>query len=102
MEMTNFLKFDDIKTEHIYMLERKLTEVLAKECGTACAYVNVDKIELSYLSCSEPTDKPVITLHLRYGVAGENDWQKEMELFYETSDLMFISGQFYQVLVSEE
>lgn len=98
----DFLKFDSIKTEHILKLEDVLTEVLAKEYDTACAYVNVDNIELGYLACSEPTDKPVITLHLRYGVAGENDWQKEMDLFYEKSDLMFISGQFYQALIDQE
>ena len=102
MKKTNFLNFDNIKTEHILMLEEKLTEVLAKEYNTACAYVNVDKIELSYLTREDPTDKPLITIHLRYGVAGENGWQEETDLFYETGDLMFISGQFYQTLVSQE
>ena len=102
MKKTNFLNFDNIKTEHILMLEEKLTEVLAKERGTACAYVSVDKIELDYLSCSGPADEPVIIIHLRYGVAGENGWQEETDLFYETGDLMFISGQFYQTLVSQE
>jgi len=102
METTDFLNFDNIKTEHILMLEEKLTEIVAKEYGTACAYVKVDEIELSYLTREDPTDKPLITIHLRYGVAGENDWQKEMELFYEIGDLMFISGQFYQAFISGE
>ena len=99
----DFLKFDNIKTEHILMLEDVLTEVLAKEYDTACAYVSVEKVELSYLTCEDPTDKPLITIHLRYGVASTGkDWQKEMDLYYDRSSLDFIAGQFYQALVSQE
>ena len=99
---TDFLNTESIDTQQVCKLEDVLTEVLAKEYDTACAYVSVDKIELSYLTCEDPTDKPVITLHLRYGVTNEHDWQKEMDLFYDRSNLDFIAGQFYQALVSQE
>ena len=100
---TDFLNAESIDTQQVCKLEDVLTEVLAKEYDTACAYVSVEKVELSYLTCEDPTDKPLITIHLRYGVASAGkDWQKEMDLYYDRSSLDFIAGQFYQALVSQE
>lgn len=99
----NFLNAESIDNQHVCKLEEVLTEVLAKEYNTACAYVNVDNVELSYLTCEDPTDKPLITIHLRYGVASaEKDWQKEMDLYYDRSSLDFIAGQFFQALIETE
>ena len=92
--------YDKLK---ISKIEEALTEVLAKEYDTACAYVCIDKIELSYLTCENPTDKPLVTMHLRYGVASVGkDWQKEMDLYYDRSDQDFIAGQFFQALIETE
>lgn len=100
---TDFLNAESIDTQQVNKLEDVLTEVLAKEYDTACAYVSVEKVELSYLTCEDPTDKPLITIHLRYGVANAGkDWQKEMDLYYDRSSLDFIAGQFFQALVSQE
>lgn len=88
--------------EYVNSLETALTEVLAKEYRSACAYVNVDAISLNYLAC-EPGDDPLITMHLRYGVAGDSqEWQKEVDLYISVLDPTFIAGQFYQILVSDE
>lgn len=92
-----------ISTKLIRKIEEVLTEILAREYHTACAYVSVDKIELSYLTCEEPDDKPVITMHLRYGDADAGkDWHKEMDLYYDRSNLDFIAGQFFQALIDTE
>lgn len=102
MNFEEFLNPNSINTQHVHKLEEVLTEILAKECGTSCAYVNVDEIELSYLTCEDPTDKPLITIHIRYGVVStEKDWQKETDLTYSKSSLDFIAGQFYQVVTGE-
>lgn len=102
MDFKEFLNPNSIDAQHVCKLEEVLTEILAKENGTACAYVNVDKIELDYLTCEKPNDEPLITIHIRYGVADtKEDWQKEIDLYYNKSNLDFIAGQFYQVLVSE-
>ena len=86
----------------ITKLEEKLTEVLAKEYDSACAYVAVDKVEFSYIAC-EPGDKPTVTITLRYGVYGdEKEWQKNTEIFYENDSLDFIAGQFFQVLITTD
>ena len=99
----DFLNAESIDNQHVCKLEDVLTEILAKEYDTACAYVSVENIELCYLTCEEPTDKPLITIHLRYGVASAGkDWQKEMDLYYDRSSLDFIAGQFYQALISQE
>ena len=105
MNFEEFLNPNSIDAQYVYNLEEVLTEILAKEYETACAYVNVDKVELDYLNsgCSDPSGKPLITIHIRYGVANTGeDWQKEIDLYYDKSSLDFIAGQFYQVLVSED
>lgn len=109
MNFEEFLNPNSIDTQHVCKLEEVLTEILAKEYDTACAYVNVDNVELDYLTCENPSEKPLITIHIRYGVASieknkkdNGGWQKEMDLYYNRSNLDFIAGQFYQVLVSED
>lgn len=92
---------DFCDTKEISKVEDRLTEVIAKEYQSACAYANIDKVEISYLA-TEPGDKPVVVLYIRYGVASENDWQKELKLYYEEDSLDFIAGQFFQALVGAE
>lgn len=95
---------DFYNTEEISKLEDRLTEVLQNEYGgDTFLWVNVDKIELSYIVC-EPGDKPTVTIKIRYGYHsdGEDSWQKELELYYEEDNLDFIAGQFYQALVERE
>jgi len=89
-------------TKDITELEDRLTEVLQNEQGGN--WVNVSKIELSYILCDQDDDKPIVTIEIRYGYQSDSEpnWQKELELYYEEDSLDFIAGQFFQALVDEE
>ena len=87
--------------KEINKLEEALTEIVASEYSNACAYVNVDKVEFNYIACEED-DEPTTTITIRYGVAGENDWQKTIELYYKKDSIDFIAGQFFQAMIDGE
>lgn len=88
----------DSNSDTLTKLEEVLTEIVASEYNSACAYANIDKVEFDYIT----SDKPLITLHLRYGVASEDDWQKTIELPYKKDSIDFIAGQFFQAMIDKE
>lgn len=92
---------DFLNIKEINKLEEALTEIVASEYTSACAYVNIDKVELNYVACEED-DEPLTTMTVRYGVAGEKDWQKTIELYYKKDSIDFIAGQFFQAMVDGE
>lgn len=93
---------DFFKIKEVNKLEEALTEIVASEYNNACAYVNVDKVELSYIACEED-EEPMTTITIRYGVTGEkNGWQKTIELYYKKDSIDFIAGQFFQAMVDQE
>ena len=92
---------DFFNIKEINKLEEALTEIVASEYISACAYVNIDKVELNYIACEED-EEPMTTITVRYGVAGENDWQKTIQLYYKKDNIDFITGQFFQAMINEE
>lgn len=92
---------DFLNIKEINKLEEALTEIVASEYNSACAYVNIDKVELSYIACEED-EQPMTTITVRYGVASENDWQKTIQLYYKKNSIDFITGQFFQAMIDQE
>lgn len=87
--------------KEINKLEEALTEIVAHDYGSACAYANIDKVELDFSTCEE-NEEPLTTITIRYGVASDNDWQKEIELYYKKDSIDFIAGQFFQAMIDKE
>lgn len=81
--------------------ERLLKVVMGEYPGGNELYLNIDKVDIAYIE-GDPTTTIYISFG-RYDPEGNPDdrWQKEVELDFESENIEFIAGQFFQALVEK-